>query len=138
MSLSLSDALSHYRHLSDTTHKFWAYFQAIAIGAAAFAWSRNAPGDAHSLLLLFAAFLVFAALNWRLVIASQSAAITAATCIKSYASGVVPSVPGDLKPMIDGIKPDRVVVVGLWHAGLSLATLGVIWWRYCLLSSHGL
>ncbi|MGH8076540.1 MAG: hypothetical protein ACREPE_04340 [Lysobacter sp.] len=137
MSLSLSDALSHYRHLSDTTHKFWAYFQAIAIGSAAFAWSRNAPGDAPSLQLLFAAFLVFAVLNWRLVTASQSAVVAAARCLKNHASGVVPSVPGDLKPMIDGIKPDRVIVVGLWHAGLSLATLGIIGWRYCLLSGNG-
>lgn len=130
MSLTLSDALSHYRAVSDTTHKFWGYFQAIAAGTAAFAWSRDGQDNANVLVLLGFGFAVFAILNWRLVCGSQCEAMTAADCVKAYARRPDVEVPSDLLPIIQKIAPDRPVVVGFWHASLSIATLVAIWWRY--------
>ena len=130
MTLTLSDALSHYRSVSDTTHKFWGYFQAVASGTAAFAWSREAPADPQLFVFLSIAFAVFAVLNWRLVVSSQAEAVAAAQCVKSYASSAGPSVPSELLPLIQKLKPDPAPLIGRWHAGLSLVTLGAVWWRY--------
>lgn len=132
MSLTLSDALSHYRSLSDTTHKFWGYFQVVAAGTAAFAWSRERTDLGQTFFLLAIAFSVFAILNWRLVVGSQAEMVNAAKCLKKYAESV--QVPAELKPMLERINPDPAHRVGLWHAGLSLATLVAVLWRYLLVS----
>ncbi|ETW93714.1 MAG: hypothetical protein ETSY2_50930 [Candidatus Entotheonella gemina] len=70
MAFSLNDAISHYRSITDTTHKFWGYFQAVAAGTAAFAWLRDAKSTALFVLHTIA-FVVFAFLNGRLVVGSQ-------------------------------------------------------------------
>lgn len=129
MSLTLSDALSHYRSVSDTTHKFWGYFQAVAAGTAAFAWAREGPADPQLFVFLLFAFAAFALLNWRLVVSSQAEAVAAAQCVKEYASRLS-TVPPELLPLIQNLKPDPAPLIGAWHAGLSLATLGAVFWRY--------
>jgi hypothetical protein len=134
MSITLSDALSHFRSVSDTTHKFWAYFQAVAIGTAAFAWSRDTPADLQLFVFLSIAFAVFAVLNWRLVVSSQAEATNAAQCIKACAAAAS-SIPPELLPLIHRIEPDPAPLIGVWHAGLSIATLGAVWWRYASLAS---
>lgn len=131
MSLTLSDGLAHYRFMSDTTHKFWGYFQAVAAGTAAFAWSRE-QADQGQFFLLVIAFSVFAILNWRLVVGSQAEMVNAAMCVKKYAESV--QVPEELKPMLERLNPDPVHQVGLWHAGLSLATLAAVLWRHLLVT----
>lgn len=130
MSLSLADALSHYRAVSETTHKFWGYFQAVAAGTAAFAWSREKSGEVELFVFVSIAFTVFAVLNWRLVVSSQAEAVSAAQCVKNNAATLDAAVPADLLPIIQRVSPDAAPLVGLWHAGLSLATLGAVWWRY--------
>lgn len=130
MSLTLSDALSHYHSISDTTHRFWGYFQAIAAGTAAFAWSREDSAEVQTFIFLAVAFSVFAVLNWRLVVSSQAEAVAVAQCVKNYASSAAAPVPAELQPLVERISPDPPFLIGLWHAGLSLATLGAIWWRY--------
>ena len=133
MSLTLSDALSQYRAVSDTTHKFWGYFQAVAAGTAGFAWSQGAPRDVQLFVFLSVAFTIFAILNLRLVVSSQAEAVAAANCAKKCASTLKDAIPNDLRPLIRHVNPDSALVVGLWHAGLSLATLGAVWWRYNIL-----
>ena len=134
MSLTLSDALSQYRAISDTTHRFWGYFQAVAAGTAAFAWSQEAPSDVQLFVFLSLAFAVFAVLNWRLVVSSQAEAVAAAKCVKDYASALGATVPSDLQPIIQRLSPDPASLIACWHAGLSLATLGAVWWRYYILA----
>jgi hypothetical protein len=85
MSLTLSDALSHYRSVSDATHRYWGYFQVVAIGTAGFAWS-HAASDIQLFVFLSIAFVVFAVLNGRLVMSSQGEAVAAVQCIRNYAS----------------------------------------------------
>jgi hypothetical protein len=123
MSLTLSDALSHYRSVSDATHKFWGYFQAVAVGTAAFAWSSKVPVEAQLFGFLSIAFAIFAALNWRLVVSSQAEAVIAAECLKKYAASLGDTVPSDLLPIIDRINPYSPQRIGLWHVVLSLAAL---------------
>lgn len=135
MSLTISDALSHYRSVSDTTHRFWGYFQALAAGTAAFAWSRDMPADAAMLVALGAAFSVFAVLNWRLVVSSQREAWITSKCIKNYAINPAVAVPSELLPLIQKIDPEHPTLVGAWHAGLSIATLSAVWWRYSLFAA---
>jgi hypothetical protein len=129
MSLSLSDALSHYRSVSDATHRFWGYFQVVAGGTAAFAWSCATP-DKQLFVFLSIAFAVFAVLNGRLVVSSQNEAVTAAQCIQNYASSATATIPSELVPLVLGITPDSKALILVWHAGLSLATLFAVWWRY--------
>jgi len=135
MSLTLSDALSQFRAVSDTTHKFWGYFQAVAAGTAAFAWSQEAPADVQLFVFLSVAFTVFAVLNWRLVVSSQAEAVATSKCVKDYASTLGVALPKDLLPIIQKVNPDPAALIGVWHAGLSLATLGAVWWRYNILAS---
>ena len=130
MSLTLTDALSQYRSVSEATHRFWGYFQAVAAGTAAFAWSREPPADTQVFIFLALAFAVFAALNWRLVVNSQSEAEVVARCIRAYVSSPSAATPSELLPIIQRIRPDSARLVGFWHAGLSLATLFAVWWRY--------
>ncbi len=134
MSLTLNDALSHYRSVADTTHRFWGYFQAVAAGTAAFAWSQESSTEVQVFGFLSFAFGTFAALNWRLVVASQAEAVAAAECVKKYALTLGATVPSDLLPLVQRIKPDSAALIGLWHAGLSVATLGAVWWRYSALT----
>lgn len=129
MPLTLSDALSHYRSVSDATHRYWGYFQVVAGGTAAFAWSRK-TSDIQLFVFLSIAFAVFAVLNGRLVISSQGEAVAAVKCIRNYASSTTAAIPSELAPLVEGIKPDSIVFIFLWYAGLSLATLFAIWWRY--------
>lgn len=136
MSLTLSDGLSHYRSVSDTTHRFWGYFQAVAAGTAAFTWSQVMPADAAVLVVLGTAFAVFAVLNWRLVVGSQWEAWTTSKCIKEYAINPAVAVPSELLPLIEKIDPEHPTLVGAWHAGLSIATLTAVWWRYSLLAAN--
>jgi hypothetical protein len=133
MSLTLNDALSHYRSVSDATHRFWGYFQAVAVGASAFAWSREEPTDIQTFIFLSVAFTVFAMLNWRLVVSSQKEAVVAAQCVNNFAAVSAPPVPPELAPMLDHVRPDPACLIGFWHAGLSIATLIAIWWRYHIL-----
>lgn len=130
MSLTLADALSHYRSVSETTHKFWGYFQAVAAGTAAFAWSRDSTSEVELFALLSMAFAVFAIGNWRLVVSSQAEAVIAEKCIKNYAHTLGPAVPNDLRPLIQQIKPDSTFLIGVGHAGLSIATIGAVWWQF--------
>jgi hypothetical protein len=130
MALSLNDALSHYHSVSDTAHKFWGYFQIVAAGTAAFAWSREAGGELQLFAFLALGFAVFAALNWRLVVCTQSEAVAAAHCVKAHASALGDAVPRELRPLVERIDPDPAFLVGVWHAVLSCATLGAVWWRY--------
>ena len=81
MQLTLADALSHYRSVAETTHKFWGYFQAVSVGTAAFAWSRDNTSEVKLFALLSIAFAVFAIGNWRLVVSSQAEAVAAKKCI---------------------------------------------------------
>ena len=129
MSLTLGDALSHYRSVADATHKFWGYFQAVAVGAAGFAWTREGP-DVALFLFLSIAFAVFAAANGCLVVSSQSEAHRAAQCIKQFAVRPEIAVPTELQPIISGLKPYTAPLVGLFHAVLSVATLAAIWLRF--------
>ncbi|MNC41784.1 hypothetical protein D3C75_905640 [compost metagenome] len=135
MSLTLSDALSHYRSVSDSTHKYWGYFQVVAGGTAAFAWSSEASADAQLFVFLSIAFAVFAVLNGRLVVSSQAEAIAAVQCVRNHASNSTVAVPSELAPLLEGIKPDPTALICLLHAGLSLATLAAVWWRYASLAS---
>ena len=134
--LSLSDALSHYRGVSDATHRFWGYFQAVAAGAAGFAWLREKPLDSRLLVVLSIAFVVFAVLNWRLIVQSQTEAKCASDSIKAYLRGddtpqgtAKPNVSVHLQPILAKLAPDKPTVVGAWHIGLSVATVVAIWWR---------
>jgi len=129
MSFTLPDALSHYRATLDKNHKFWGYFQLVASATAAFAWSRDRFENGQLLLPLAAAFAVFAILNWRLVVESQEELLIAARCVKDYASKI--GVPDELLPMIQAIKPDSTLRVGVWHAVLSMATLAAVIWAHC-------
>lgn len=133
MSLTLSDALSHYRSASDATHKFWGYFQAVAAGTAAFAWSKDKHDDSSMFVVLGVAFTVFAMINWLLVVSSQKEARIASACVKEYANSQGISLPSKLAPIIQAINPYHPAVVGVWHAVISFATLYAIWWRYKLL-----
>jgi hypothetical protein len=74
-------------------------------------------------------------LNWRLVVSSQAEAVAAAQCVKAYAARPGATVPAELLPLIDRINPDPAFLIGLWHAGLSLGTVGAVWWRYNSLSN---
>lgn len=134
MAYSISDALSHYRAISDATHKFWGYFQAVAVGSAAFAWSREPSASWQLYAVLAVAFTVFASLNWRLVVQSQAAAFGAAECIRAYAERPEAGVPPELRRVIESINPDSARKVGVWHAGLSLAVLVAVGW-HCLLNA---
>ncbi len=129
MALSISDAVAHYRSVSEDTHKFWGYFQAIAAGSAAFAWSRD-----YASLPLFAwltiAFGIFAVLNLRLVVGSQASAVIAERCIKEFLRNNPAEAPQELAPMIADIRPGSALSVGVWHAGLAAAVMAAIWWRY--------
>jgi len=137
MSLGLDNALSHYRSLSDSTHKFWGYFQLVAIASVGYVWAPHVEHTQEPLLLfsiLGLAFGVFVLLNWRLVVISQADAVNAADCLKKYAAKV--EVPAELKPIIDRIQPDSAFRVGTWHAALSLAALAAIGWRYHSVWGH--
>lgn len=125
MSLTLSDALSHYRSISDTTHRFWGYFQAVAAGTAAFAWSREAPAGPQLIVLSFA-FTVFAVFNWRLVVRSQAESVVAAKCVKAYALSANSNVPSELLPVIQDLEPGSAAHIGILHAGVTIATLGAV------------
>lgn len=132
MSFSLNDAVSHYRSIADTTHKFWGYFQAIAAGTAAFAWTGDTHRGIALTTLLTAAFLVFALPNWRLVIGSQRQAVSAASAIKAYCRNHADAINTDLRPIIDTIDRDPVYRVGLWHTRLSTAVVLAVWARVAL------
>lgn len=137
MSLGLDHALAHYRSLSDSTHKFWGYFQLVAIATVGYVWAPHmvqSKAPVSLFFLLGLAFSVFAILNWRLVVISQADAVNAADCLKKYAAKV--EVPAELKPIIERIDPDSAFRVGAWHAALSLAALTAIWWRYRSIWGH--
>lgn len=132
--ISLSDALAQYRGITDATHRFWGYFQAVAAGTAAFAWSREGR-DFQLFLFLSAAFLVFAFLNWRLVVESQAKAEVAAKCVKEYAKHHEPETPPQFLDIAKTVSPERSVMVAWWHGGLSVATFLAVWWRYWSLAA---
>lgn len=129
MSLTLADALSRYSSVSDTTHKFWGYYQILAAGTATVAWT-TLDRNLEEFVFLSMAFAIFAALNLRLVVSSQREAVLAKECIQNFARRSSAEVPVELRPMIEKISPDGAITVGLWHAGLSVATVAAVWWRY--------
>ncbi|KFX71077.1 hypothetical protein TMS3_0103795 [Pseudomonas taeanensis MS-3] len=134
MSLTLSEALTHYRSVTDATHRYWGYFQLVAGGTAAFAWSeKNAIFELF--LFLSIAFTVFALLNGRLVISSQGEAVDTVQCIRNFASSATSAIPSELAPLIEGISSDSKTKISIWYTGLSLATLAAVWWRYSLLNN---
>jgi hypothetical protein len=132
MNFTLTDALAHYRAASETTHKFWGYYQVVAIGVAGFAWTQGDP-QLQLFVWLSIAFLVFAVLSWRVVVHSQDEMFTAAKCVEAYLKTPETFVPDELRPIFDKVSPDTPEKVGVWHALLSVATLIAIWWRYALL-----
>lgn len=134
MSLTLNDALSHYRSVSDSTHKFWAYFQVVAAGTAAFAWSKEVPNELRVFIFLSIAFAVFTALNGRLVVGSQAEAFAASKCVKDYALNLGTAVPKDLLPIVNRIDPGPAWLILVFYVGLSFATLSAVWWRYFTLA----
>src|ERR1051325_3987905 len=81
MSLNLSDAISHYHSVADATHRFWAYIQFVAAGAATIAWTVTSTTPIRPLLT--AAFVVFALGNLRLVLSSQKQMNAIARCISA-------------------------------------------------------
>lgn len=129
-SLSLSDVLSHYHSLTDTTHKLWAYFQAVAIGSALFAWSLDGHTKPSVFAALAIAFFGFSLMNLRLVISSQKDLVVVADSIHRYAKTPKLHIHSAFFPLIHRIRPDPVQTVTLWHILVTLATLASIWWRY--------
>lgn len=127
MELTLSDALSHYRSLSETTHRFWGYFQAIALGALAFSWAHYNEKSLSLTVLLTLAFVFFAILNLRLIRSAQMDVVEAARCLKAYTANPNTTLPPEFKPLIENIKPDSVVKVCCWHSILAIATVVVFW-----------
>ena len=102
----------------------------MSVGTAAFAWSRDNTSEVELFALLSIAFAVFAIGNWRLVVSSQAEAVAAKKCIMKYASTLGIEVPEDLQPLIKQIKPGTAFLIGVGHAGLSIATIGAVWWRF--------
>lgn len=128
MTITVSDALSRYSSVLEANHRFWAYFQALALGTAAFAWTRD-PLERELALLLTAAFLAFAVLNARLVFLSQRDARRLAAAIRKYAKNKGDGVPRELRA-VARLHPDKPASVLLWHLSLTAAAVGTVWWRY--------
>lgn len=132
--LGLPDALGQYRSISDATHRFWGYFQTVAVGAAGFAWTHEAR-DPQLFVFLSVAFAVFAVCNGGLVVASQAQAQLAARCVRAHVDRHRAEIPPELVALADTASPLPARTVGWWHAGLSVATVLAIWWRYWTLGA---
>lgn len=131
--LSESDVLSHYRASSDASHRFWSYFQAISLGAAAFAWSQNAT-NCIVLMILTIGYIAFSFANRRLVISSQAEAIVASDCLKGiYAprsgSQSEPASALGIAAVVNSIYLEKVSRVRMWHVTLTVTTILAVWLR---------
>lgn len=124
--MKLTDALSYLRSTSDQTHKFWGYYQAVTAAAVGFAWASSKP-PSELIVGLVVAYLIFAALNCRLVISSQTAAFTIWNSIQKYKAQSTEPVPAQFVPILELNQPDNSKLIGGMHIGLSiLASLAML------------
>lgn len=130
MTISLSDTLSHYRAVTDTSHRYWGYFQAIAASTAAFAWGASSMKHWFEYAMLTLGFAIFAVLNMRLILGAQEDALKIAEGLKSFVQRADSGVPLDFQPIFQRLDPDSKYKVGSWHALISAATIAVVWVRY--------
>jgi hypothetical protein len=129
--LSLADVLQHYRSVAESTHKFWSYFQIVAVGIAAFAWSTEKPHWAIFGVISLA-FLAFVRFNGALVLESQREAWAAAEAVKLYATRHDKEVPTEFRPIIDAISPKSVDFIRGVYAWLTVGTIATMWGRLLL------
>ena len=130
--LSLADAISHFHQVSSATHQFWAYFQYIAAGAVAVAWTVPAKGSKELCWLLTAGLSVFAAINGVMVFKSQQGMFDVAAAIQKCVKAGTCDVSDALLPVTNSIQAAEPCLIALAYIGLFGAAVFGIWlpnWR---------
>jgi hypothetical protein len=117
--MKLTDALGHLRSTSDQTHKFWGYYQAVTAAAIGFAWASSKPPP-QLIFGLIVAYAIFAFLNCRLVVTSQSAALAVWQAIQDYRPLPDEAINPTLLPITRLNRPDEPTLIGGMHVGLSI------------------
>jgi hypothetical protein len=117
--MKLTDALTHLRSTSDQTHKFWGYYQAVTAAAVGFAWASSKPPQ-QLIFGLITAYAIFAFLNCRLVVTSQSAALSVWQTIQDYKPLPDETLNPTLLPITRLNRPDEPTLIGGMHIGLSI------------------
>ncbi|GCL62567.1 hypothetical protein [Pseudaquabacterium pictum] len=119
--MKLTDAMSHLRSISDQTHKFWAYYQAVTAGVIGFAWASSKPPP-ELLIGLTVAYAIFAFLNCRLVVSSQEVALAVWRAIQKYKEQPSEPITPQFLPILDLNQPDDPTLIKGMHIGLSILT----------------
>lgn len=120
MDFSLKDAIEQHRHLTSDTHRFWNYFQVIAVGAVAIAWQQELDLSLPLLRVLLVAFVVFAIASNVAVFVSQRQARQLAEAIRAYCDNRSAGIPAEFIPSIRGIESFHPAAVSAWHGLISV------------------
>jgi hypothetical protein len=118
--MTLTDALSHLRSISDQTHKFWGYYQAVTAASVVFAWTDLTRSHPALIPGLVFAYAMFAILNCRLVVSSQVSALATWQAIQNYTPLPNETVNPGLLPLTKLNKPDNPKLVGGMHVLASI------------------
>jgi hypothetical protein len=120
---SLSDVMATLRWSTDTTHKYWAYYQVVTGAAVGLAWSAKAL----PVLLLASGYYLFAILNMRLIYVGQQQSSLLWTSIQRYAEKYPTRITHELEYALRAAKPDVPRDVSSVHAFATvLATLAIL------------
>lgn len=116
--MKLTDALSALRSTSDQTNKFWGYYQAVTTAAVIFAWASTSREPV--IVGLVVAYAIFAYLNRKLVVSSQTDARLIWDAIQNYMLNPTEAIESRFGTIPATNRPEMPRDVGLLHVGLSV------------------
>lgn len=99
----------YLRFSLDQAHRFWSYFQSVAIACVGYAWADFAKDDDSIRLALCALFGVFACINHKLLTDCQGAALECSEELKKVER------TGAAKKVLEKVKPGDLNLVSSLH-----------------------